>query len=116
VVGSVSVPVRLAVVLTIGFPAAAFATNCYVLAPGAGQECLVVDPGIGVEDHLAQVLREHRLKPAAVLLTHGHLDHVYSSSSLEWLDFTDSRPFGEEGGFSGLSDHVPLIARVRVPA
>ena len=37
--------------LTIGFPAAAFATNCYVLAPGAGQECLVVDPGIGVEDH-----------------------------------------------------------------
>jgi glyoxylase-like metal-dependent hydrolase (beta-lactamase superfamily II) len=65
-------------VLTIGFPAAAFATNCYVLAPGAGQECLVVDPGIGVEDHLAQVLREHRLKPAAVLLTHGHLDHVYS--------------------------------------
>ena len=77
-VGSVSVPVRLAVVLTIGFPAAAFATNCYVLAPGAGQECLVVDPGIGVEDQLAEVLREHRLKPAAVLLTHGHLDHVYS--------------------------------------
>jgi hydroxyacylglutathione hydrolase len=78
VVGPVSVPVRLAVVLTIGFPAAAFATNCYVLAPGAGQECLVVDPGIGVEDQLAEVLREHRLKPAAVLLTHGHLDHVYS--------------------------------------
>ena len=77
-VGPVSVPVRLAVVLTIGFPAAAFATNCYVLAPGAGQECLVVDPGIGVEDQLAEVLREHRLKPAAVLLTHGHLDHVYS--------------------------------------
>ena len=64
--------------LTIGFPAAAFATNCYVLAPAAGQECLVVDPGIGVEDQLAEVLREHRLKPAAVLLTHGHLDHVYS--------------------------------------
>jgi glyoxylase-like metal-dependent hydrolase (beta-lactamase superfamily II) len=65
-------------VLTVGFPAAAFGTNCYVLAPGAGQECVIVDPGIGVLDRLDEVLREHRLKPEAVLLTHGHLDHVYS--------------------------------------
>jgi glyoxylase-like metal-dependent hydrolase (beta-lactamase superfamily II) len=64
--------------LTIGFPAAAFGTNCYVLAPAAGEECLVVDPGIGVEETLRQVLAEHRLRPAAVLLTHGHIDHVYS--------------------------------------
>lgn len=64
--------------LTIGFPAAAFATNCYVLATGAGEQCLVIDPGIGVEERLRDVLTEHRLKPAAVLLTHGHLDHVYS--------------------------------------
>ena len=27
---------------------------------------------------LADVLREHRLKPAAVLLTHGHIDHMWS--------------------------------------
>jgi len=65
-------------VLVIGFPAAAFGTNCYVLSPGAGQECVVVDPGIGVVDELSEVLRENRLRPAAVLLTHGHLDHVYS--------------------------------------
>ena len=64
--------------LVTGFPAAVFGTNCYVLAPAAGEECVVVDPGIGVLDTLAQVLREMRLKPAAVLLTHGHLDHVYS--------------------------------------
>ncbi len=64
--------------LTVSFPAAAFATNCYVIAPGAGQECLVVDPGIGVLDTLRDVLAEHRLRPAAVLLTHGHLDHVFS--------------------------------------
>ena len=62
----------------ISFPAAAFATNCYILAPGAGQECVIVDPGIGVVDTVAAVLAEHRLRPAAVLLTHGHLDHVYS--------------------------------------
>jgi glyoxylase-like metal-dependent hydrolase (beta-lactamase superfamily II) len=65
-------------VLVKGFPAAAFGTNCYVVAPAAGQECLVVDPGIGVVDELDAVLAEHRLRPAAVLLTHGHLDHVFS--------------------------------------
>lgn len=64
--------------LTIAFPAAAFGTNCYVLATGEGEECVVVDPGIGVEETLREVLTEHRLKPTAVLLTHGHLDHVYS--------------------------------------
>lgn len=62
----------------IGFPAAAFATNCFVVAPAQGQECLVIDPGIGVLDRLDEVLREYHLKPAAVMLTHGHLDHVYS--------------------------------------
>lgn len=64
--------------LTVSFPASAFGTNCYVLATAPGQECLVVDPGIGVLDTLRDVLAEHRLRPAAVLLTHGHLDHVYS--------------------------------------
>lgn len=62
----------------ITFPAAAFGTNCYVLAPGEGQECVIVDPGIGVEETVREVLVQHRLRPAAVLLTHGHLDHVYS--------------------------------------
>jgi glyoxylase-like metal-dependent hydrolase (beta-lactamase superfamily II) len=65
-------------VLTIAFPAQAFDTNCYVIAPAAGEECLVVDPGVGVVDTLREVLSEHRLRPAAVLLTHGHVDHVYS--------------------------------------
>jgi len=65
-------------VFVTGFPAAAFATNCYLVAAAPGEECLVVDPGIGVVDRLAAVLAEHRLRPAAVLLTHGHLDHVYS--------------------------------------
>ena len=61
-----------------GFPAAAFATNCYVVAQAEGEECLVVDPGIGVEEQLAEVLQRHRLRPAAVMVTHGHLDHVFA--------------------------------------
>lgn len=56
----------------------AFGTNCYIVAPAAGEECLIIDPGIGVENRVQDVLAEHRLRPAAVLLTHGHLDHVYA--------------------------------------
>ena len=64
--------------LTLSFPAQAFGTNCYVIADAPGQECIIVDPGIGIEETLREVLTTHRLKPAAVLLTHGHVDHVYS--------------------------------------
>lgn len=62
----------------LAFPAAAFGTNCYVVAHGPGQECLVVDPGIGVVETLREIFEEHSLRPAAVLLTHGHMDHVFS--------------------------------------
>jgi glyoxylase-like metal-dependent hydrolase (beta-lactamase superfamily II) len=39
---------------------------------------VIIDPGIGVVDQLEAVLAEHRLRPAAVLLTHGHIDHTFS--------------------------------------
>jgi glyoxylase-like metal-dependent hydrolase (beta-lactamase superfamily II) len=61
-----------------GFPAAAFDTNCWVVAPAEGEQCVVIDPGIGVEEQLDELLCRHRLQPVAVLLTHGHLDHTFS--------------------------------------
>lgn len=64
--------------LVAGFPAGAFAANCYVLAPAPGEECVIIDPGQDAESGLDEVIRQHRLKPVAVLLTHGHLDHVWS--------------------------------------
>ncbi|NUW45642.1 MBL fold metallo-hydrolase [Nonomuraea rhodomycinica] len=64
--------------LIAGFPAGAFQTNCYVIAPAAGEECVIVDPGQDAVDGVDELLREHRLRPVAVLLTHGHLDHVWS--------------------------------------
>jgi glyoxylase-like metal-dependent hydrolase (beta-lactamase superfamily II) len=64
-------------VLIAGFPAGPWGTNCYVVATGPGSECVVVDPGKDAADGVAEVVREHRLKPVSVLVTHGHLDHVW---------------------------------------
>jgi hydroxyacylglutathione hydrolase len=65
-------------VLIAGFPAGPWGTNCYVAATAAGAECIVVDPGKDAAPGVADVVREHRLKPVAVLLTHGHVDHMWS--------------------------------------
>ena len=64
--------------LVAGFPAGAFAANCYVVASAPGAECVIIDPGQDAEGGINDLLSEHRLKPAAVLLTHGHIDHVWS--------------------------------------
>ena len=61
-----------------GFPAGPFGTNCYVIAPAKGSECIVVDPGMEAVDGVRQVVADNRLRPVAVLLTHGHLDHTWS--------------------------------------
>ncbi|MGB5950880.1 MAG: MBL fold metallo-hydrolase [Ornithinimicrobium sp.] len=62
--------------------AVAFGTNCYVIAAEPGSGCVIIDPGIGVADRVAEVLRTDGLSPLAVLLTHGHLDHVYDVPSV----------------------------------
>jgi hydroxyacylglutathione hydrolase len=65
-------------VLIAGFPAGAWGTNCYVVAPAAGEECVIVDPGHLATRGVEETLAKHRLKPVAVVLSHGHLDHVAS--------------------------------------
>ena len=61
-----------------GFPAGAWGTNCYLVAPAPGEECVIVDPGHEATQGVEDLIREHRLKPVAVVLTHGHIDHVAS--------------------------------------
>lgn len=64
--------------LIAGFPAGAWGTNCYVVAPAAGEECVIIDPGHQATRGVEETLKKHRLKPVAVVLTHGHIDHVAS--------------------------------------
>ena len=64
------------------FPAGPWQTNCYVVGTGARTECVVIDPGMDAVEGVREVVAEHHLKPVAVLLTHGHLDHMYSVTPL----------------------------------
>jgi hydroxyacylglutathione hydrolase len=93
-------------VLVVGFPVGAFQANCYLLATGEGQDCVIVDPGQEATAPVEQALRKHRLRPVAVLATHGHFDHVYSAAAL--ADAHDLPVWIHPGDRAQLSD--PLAA------
>jgi hydroxyacylglutathione hydrolase len=69
-------------VLITGFPAGMLQANCYVVAAQAGGEAIIIDPGQGAVANLRRVLKENRLTPSAVLLTHGHLDHIWTAQTV----------------------------------
>lgn len=50
-------------------------TNCYVVTDEDTMLCAVIDPG-AESNTILDYLEEHRLKCAAILLTHAHFDHV----------------------------------------
>lgn len=54
-------------------PVGSYCVNCIVLWQDA--DCLIVDPGQDADDILAFV-GERGLTPKALLLTHGHFDHI----------------------------------------
>jgi glyoxylase-like metal-dependent hydrolase (beta-lactamase superfamily II) len=64
------------------FVLGAYETNCYVLRkdPDA-KDCLVIDAGLNAAK-LVEFLVHHRLNPTAVILTHGHIDHIAGIASL----------------------------------
>jgi hydroxyacylglutathione hydrolase len=64
--------------LTIGD----FETNCYVVRKDeSAEECLVIDTGLDSRDMIA-FLAQHALTPTAVVLTHGHVDHIAGLAGL----------------------------------
>jgi len=43
---------------------------------------VIIDPGMDAATGVAELILDHRLQPVAVMLTHGHLDHMFSVTAL----------------------------------
>ena len=109
--------------LIAGIPSAITATNCWVVAPADGEQCVVIDPGIGVGQQLDEVVATHRLHPIAVLLTHGHLDHTFSVVPVcqardvpAYLHPADRGQLTDPWSGLGLPRGTPIMGLSRLPA
>ncbi|MFF9062239.1 MBL fold metallo-hydrolase [Streptomyces sp. NPDC101213] len=107
--------------LIAGFPAGAWATNCYLVAPAAGEECVIIDPGHQAAPGVEEAIRKHRLKPVAVVLTHGHLDHVASVVPVcgahdvpAWIHPEDRFMMSDPEKALGRSVGLPLLGELTV--
>jgi glyoxylase-like metal-dependent hydrolase (beta-lactamase superfamily II) len=61
---------------------APFEENTYVARLRGRQDCLIVDPGLE-PDRILEYLEQEALSPAAVLITHGHSDHIAGNAELK---------------------------------
>jgi glyoxylase-like metal-dependent hydrolase (beta-lactamase superfamily II) len=59
-----------------------FGQHTYVIRRSDSRECVVVDPGFEPEGIIAWI-DEHGLEPHAILLTHGHSDHIAGNGFLK---------------------------------
>ena len=52
-----------------------FQVNCYILASANNSKAIIIDPG-DEEKKIRRALDIHRLEPALIINTHGHIDHI----------------------------------------
>lgn len=67
-----------------------FATNCYILSQVGKSDCLIIDPG-GEAEKIKKILKKKNLKPQAILLTHGHIDHIGACSEFDLKLYINER-------------------------
>lgn len=68
-------------IITITNVLGSLATNCYTVANTETREAVIVDPAARAE-FLIQMYQSQNLKPVAILLTHGHIDHIGAVADL----------------------------------
>ncbi|MGZ4104786.1 MAG: MBL fold metallo-hydrolase [Actinomycetota bacterium] len=62
-----------------GYTVGVFQSNTYVLAARRGETAVVIDPGQDAGPLISERLEALGLRLEAVLLTHGHIDHIWDA-------------------------------------
>jgi len=92
-----------------------FETNCYILRESVtAKNCLIVDAGLGAGE-LINFLKEHKLNPVAVVLTHGHIDHIAGVAALR-AEFADIKVYIHKADgkmLTGAEHNLSTLAGVR---
>ena len=73
---------------------------------------------VGAQAELGQIdgTSPRAFPTAGFLRLRMHLDHLFGGNGLQWVDMKGTLPFGDESSpFHGRSDHMPLIATLKVP-
>lgn len=91
-------------------PVGQLETNCYVVINEQTLECVVIDPG-DESNTIMDYIEEHKLKCRAIMLTHGHFDHVGAVNEVAEQTgcaiYMNARDDGYEVGLSGMKFCLP---------
>ena len=66
----------------LGAPLGRWQTNCYLIGDRERGSGVIVDPGEQGERHVPEMLSQAGVSCEAILLTHGHLDHLWAVPTL----------------------------------
>lgn len=91
-------------------PVGQFETNCYVVINEETLECVVIDPG-DESNTILDYMESNKLKCKAIMLTHGHFDHVGAVNEIYKATgctvYINERDEGYKVGMSGMLFKLP---------
>jgi glyoxylase-like metal-dependent hydrolase (beta-lactamase superfamily II) len=85
----------------------ALETNCYLVYCEETRVCAVIDPGADHEK-IISTIADLELRPAIVLNTHGHVDHVGANTDIVQKYAVPLAMHAADAGMLQVSDHIEL--------
>ncbi len=85
------------------------ATNCYIVTDESTMKCAIIDPGSDSNDIL-NYIEENKLHPEAILITHGHFDHVTAVPAVREETGAPVYIHAADAYTGGRHDHVRFLA------
>jgi len=82
--------------------------NCSIFGDETAREAIVIDPGDGDDlRRILAVLASHKLKVAAIVITHAHIDHIGGAAGLK---AATGAPVWMNSADQALYDHLDVQA------